>query len=364
MVRLARSRPNVQLIRHPTNLGGAVARNTAVSESTGELIFSLDGDDMLGPDFLEAMTQFWLEKRSDAVGMSTSIKFRGNSTSDVAYVSEYEAPGEAVRFESLLGGPNCSLSVVFLMTRKAFNRVGGYPTEHGFDNPGMGFRFLCNGMSAYTCPQAVYFHRVQYQDSWYVREYAAGLANWNWFCLLDEYLYVFRDEIKDQLLDADLFEVPGKPSPAPLQRIVRGRSNIYQPDVAALVKLGRERVALRAATSKDKYLQYWVGGFYLASKDYERAIRHFGEALAAGFDFRIIYYKMLLASLRRSGRSTSGARALRELALYSQPYPVEARPLRQRLIAGALTNPLTRLPVQLLNSAWLVLRGRSMDATR
>lgn len=140
MARLAAQHPNIRLARHRSNLGGGAARNTAVANSTGDLIFSLDADDMLGDGFLANITQFWMSKRSDAVGMSTSVKFRGSNVDDVAYITRYEGPGKRVRFESFLEGPCCSLSVVFLITRRAFERLGGYPTAHGFDNQGMGFR--------------------------------------------------------------------------------------------------------------------------------------------------------------------------------------------------------------------------------
>jgi glycosyltransferase involved in cell wall biosynthesis len=358
MQRLAEQYPGVALVRHTSNQGGGAARNTGVAKSNGDLIFCLDSDDMLGPDFLRNMTRFWLKKKCDGVGMSTSVKFRGKNLNDVAYVTEFEGPGRRVRFESFFEGPGCSLSVVFMMRRAAFDAVGGYPTEHGFDTQGMALRFLCGGLSAYTCPDTVYFHRVEFHESYYLREYARGMLNWNWFCVLEEHLYVFSDTVKDAILSSDLFAVPGRPAPRPLRSVVEDKANIYAPNYRRLVSLGREAAARRFARSPDKFMQYWVGVHAYSTGAYAAAIDHFRNALRGGFNYRVIYQRMLLAALRLSGRHISGADGLRELTLYAQPYPEDRLPLRHRIVLYGLRNQLTRRSAQLLNSQWVKLRQR------
>jgi hypothetical protein len=330
-----------------------------VAQSDGDLIFCLDSDDILSPEFLRNMTRFWSRKKCDALGMSTSVKFRGKSLNDVAYVTEFEGPGSRVRFESFFEGPGCSLSVVFMMRRAAFDAVGGYPTEHGFDTQGMALRFLCSGMSAYTCPDTVYFHRVEFHESYYLREHARGMLNWNWFCVLEEHLYLFSDEIKAAILANDLFAVPGKAEPPSLRALLERNRNIYAPDYRRMVKLGRHGVARRYARSADKFLQYWLGVDAYSKGRHSAAINHFRNALRAGFDYRIIYYRLLLAALALSGNRTSGSANLRELLLYCQPYPEEKLPLRHKLVLYALRNSFTRRPAQILNARWLRLSRRS-----
>jgi glycosyltransferase involved in cell wall biosynthesis len=356
MRRLAATYPRVKLLRNPTNQGGGSARNKAVAHSRGHLIFCLDSDDILGADFLKNMVRFWLRKRCDAVGMSTSIKFRGSSTENVAYITEFEGPGTKVRFESFFEGPLCSLSVVFMMTRAAFMRVGGYPTHHGFDTQGMAFRFLCSGLTAYTCPETRYFHRVDVPTSYYLREYAAGMINWNWFSVLDEHIYVFADAVKAKILASDLFAVPGKPEPPPLRSLVTGRRRIFAPNYRLLIRLGPRGVARRFQRSQNMFDQYWLGGYHLSRGSYRSAMRHFEEALSRGFDYRIIYLKMLLASLRLSGRAISGPQGLKMLALYSGPFPPALLPLRQRVFRGLVRLPLVRAPVQWLKTQWDLAR--------
>ena len=276
MQRLAAQHPEIKLVRHASNQGGGAARNTGVAHSTGDLIFCLDSDDVLGPDFLRNMTRFWSKKKCDGLGMSTSVKFRGKKLDDVAYVTEFEGPGRKVRLESFFEGAGCSFSVVFMMRRAAFDAVGGYPTEHGFDTQGMALRFLCSGLSAYTCPDSVYYHRVDFHESYYLREYARGMLNWNWFCVLEEHLYLFSDEVKAAILASDLFAVPGRPAPQSLRNLVEGKKGIFAPDYRRLVQLGRNGVARRYTRSADKFMQYWLGVNSHSRGDYSRQSITFG----------------------------------------------------------------------------------------
>ncbi len=351
MARLSAQHPNIRLFRHRSNQGGGAARNTAVQNSRGDLIFCLDADDLLGPGFLEAMTQFWLRKRCDAVGMSTSIKFRGSDLNHVVYTSQYEGPGKRVRFESFLEGPNCSLTVVFLMTRRAFRRVGGYPTEHGFDTQGMGFRFLCHGLAAYTCPDTVYYHRVEYHESYYLREQSQDRLNWNWFNLLDEFLYLFRPDVRRKLVESDLFSVPGRPAPGRLSELIYGRADIYATNYRELIKLGPDGAARRLAASHDPSHHYWLGRYWLGRGRYARAISQFRDALRLGFDYRIVYYRMLQAALGLSGSEVSAPHAIDQLARYCQPFPPECLSWDERLFRRLIANPVLRHPTLLLKSA-------------
>jgi glycosyltransferase involved in cell wall biosynthesis len=356
MKQLAAQHSNIRLVQHASNQGGGAARNTAVANSTGDLIFCLDADDLLGAGFLRAITEFWLRRRCDGVGMSTSIKFRGTDIQNVAYVSAFGGPGQRVRFESFLGKEPCSLTVVFLLTRRAFGITGGYPTTHGFDTQGMGFRFLCNGLTAYTCPDTVYYHRVEFQESYYLREQRDGRLNWNWFHVLDEFLYVFSRDTQSKILESDLFPLPGRPVPPSLLELVQGRDKIYAPNYRRLVRLGRHGVARRLAKSGSKFDQYWLGGYRASMGDYGRALQSFERALSLGFGYKMIHYKMLEASLRLAENPAPAIRALNELALYCQPFPIQRRPLSHRLMYYGLRSRLLRWPLGWLNSRWLRLR--------
>jgi glycosyltransferase involved in cell wall biosynthesis len=361
MQRLASTHPEIRLVRHQTNLGGGAARNSGVAHSEGELIFCLDADDMLGPDFLLNMVRFWQKKKCDAVGMSTSIKFKRDNINEIAYVSEFEGPGRRVRFESFLEGPNCSLSVVFMMTRSAFRRVGGYPTEHGFDTQGMAFRFLCNGLRAYTCPETTYYHRVGLQQSYYMREQSAGKLNWNWLNVFDEFLYLFRPRVRHELLSAELYSTPEKGMPPNLLDVVVGRADLYVRNYRQLLRMGPRGVARRSGGSSDGFAQYWLGRYHASRGAYGRAISCYKRALEQGFVYRIVFYRMLSATLRLSGLAATTPDALEQLARYCQPYPISRLPARQRMFHLLMQSTVLRQPARIAKAFSDRLRHRQND---
>lgn len=331
MKRLATRHRRIKLLRSERNLGGGTARNRAIAHSDGDLLFCMDADDVLSGDFLRNMTEFWRKRKCDAVGMSTSIKFRRADLQDIAYVDEFERPGERVRFESFLEGSRCSLSVVFLMRRTAFDRVGGYPTEHAFDTQGMAFRFLCNGLDAYTCTQATYYHRVGLPRSYYRREQRAGRLNWNWFNVLDEFQYVFTDRVRKKLLQHDLFEGPGRATGAPVSSLVIGKKAIYSPGLKKLIRLGPSKVAREYRLSRNPYDQYWLGNFHRLAGRYRRALDHYSHALTLGLKERAVFFRMLQTGLALAGDERPTQEMLDELSRYSGPYPADRLPWDQRL---------------------------------
>jgi glycosyltransferase involved in cell wall biosynthesis len=342
---LAARYPGIRILRHPRNWGGGATRNTAVAHSDGNLIFCLDSDDILGPHLLKNLTRFWLKKKCDGVGISQSIKFRGRDKADIAYITDFADPGRQVRFESLLDGTACSLTSTFLITRSAFNRAGGYPTTHAFDTQGFAFRFLGNGLTAYTCPETRYYHRVEFKDSYYVREQKADRLNWNWFNVLDEFLYLFNPVTRSRLLEADLFESPGRPTPPEFLGLLKGRTHIYARNYRHLIRIGRNGAARLFRHADDAGLQYWLGGYHAVNGDYRSAVSHYRRALELGFKYRIIYYRMLSAALRLSGNELPIESALTELALYSRPFPTSRLPLRQRVFRKLTAIHVLRGPI-------------------
>lgn len=227
---LASEHNNIQTFFNEKNQGGGATRNKAVTHSLGEVIFGLDSDDMLPPGTLLKMYTFLKEtaKKSvcDGVTIHRSIKFNGNSIHNIDHVDVSPYPGERIPFTSLVSKTKefCPVSVTFMYTKDAFTKAGGYPTSHGYDTQGFGWRFLCAGLSAYTCPDAEYLHRIHASESYYLREYNSGKMNYNWRDILLEHQYVFSDKaqsfirtfnykdftrnIMDDLINIDGFLVP------------------------------------------------------------------------------------------------------------------------------------------------------------
>jgi len=347
MQKLSARYENIRLVRHERNQGGGATRNTAVEHSDGEIIFCLDSDDVFGPGCIERMTQYWLEKRCDGVGICRSIKFNNRDVNSISYINNFNHLGERVPFESFINDvENCSLNSVFLITRDALSRCGGYPTDHGFDTQGLAFRFLANGLSAYVCPGTVYYHRVNYNESYYLREAKAGRINRNWSLIFDEFLYLFSDTVKHQLLKNDLSESN------PIFEVVRNRDDIYAQNYQELVRLGSANAIASFRDVNDKYSQYCVGSFDLSAGNYKKALDHFSRALSLGFDYTTIYCKVLDASLRLAGNASDVVQVLGALKAYSVPIPAKTRRfqrVKKRIAGSAWLGPVARAYIRLRN---------------
>jgi len=195
MEQLTQKYPGIKIFFHDKNRGGGATRNTAVSKTTGDIIFCLDSDDILPANTLPKMVNFLTEKNCDGITIHRSIKFIGNNINDIQYIDVAPRLGEKIEITSLLSKDQVfiPLYVNFMYTRKAFDQAGGYPTRHGFDTQGFAWRFVCAGLNAYPCPEAEYLHRVKYNESYYLREYNDGKMNYNWRDILLEHYYVFND---------------------------------------------------------------------------------------------------------------------------------------------------------------------------
>lgn len=196
MKSLASKHPEIKLFYHNENKGGGSTRNTATSKATSNLIFCLDSDDILTPHTLSKMVDMQNKTNADGIGIETSVKFRGTNSNDIAFTNVFGYRNEVIPLISLLQLNNvmCPLYSTFLYTKKAFATTGGYPTEHGFDTQGFAWRFLASGLTAYTCPDTVYLHRVNFHESYYLREYNAGRTNINWKKILLEQNSILSDE--------------------------------------------------------------------------------------------------------------------------------------------------------------------------
>jgi glycosyltransferase involved in cell wall biosynthesis len=190
---------NIRTITHPTNRGGGAARNTAARAAAAAIIFCLDSDDLLPPGTMRAMLEYLKKHNLDGVGIHHSTKFRGIDTSDIDRTDTFAHAGEQIPLENLLQKNDqlCSLYSVFMFTKAAFEKCGGYPEHHGFDTQGFAWRFLCAGLCAHVCPESRYLHRIEFHQSYYLREYSDGKLNINWRAVLVEHEHLFTKDTID-----------------------------------------------------------------------------------------------------------------------------------------------------------------------
>lgn len=291
--------PQINCFFHDQNLGGGATRNTAVEKTTGDIIFCLDSDDLLGDGTLSKMVKLLIEKNCDGVGISTSIKFRGRNKKDIAFTNNFGFVGEKIPFDSLIektGQPLCSLYSTFMFTKKAFQITGGYPTNHGFDTQGFAWRFLARGLIAYTCPEAVYWHRIAFHKSYYLREYESGKISHNWNKIVLEFFFLFSDEVKNKILDFNLND----PN-LTLMDWLKKQDNVfvsdYQKEIRPKNAEEKEEKTLNSNIS-NSFDYFWLGNKYYQEKKYREAIDQLIKAVKEGLG-AIPVYKILIDSLFR-----------------------------------------------------------------
>jgi len=144
-----RQMSNVKIVRHTENKGAAASRNTAVQNSTGELILPLDSDDMIASTYLQ-LTVPVLVRDESLGGVYTQVQ-RFGDFEDV-WIPECEMPQALV-----WGGPNTCL-----YRRAVFDAVGGYKEHLRFaEDYDFWISAFERGWRFQRVDQALFFRRLQ-----------------------------------------------------------------------------------------------------------------------------------------------------------------------------------------------------------
>lgn len=304
MLDLAKGKDDIILLFNEKNLGGGATRNIAARKASADIIFCLDSDDMLGEGTLKKMLEFIKQKQCDGVGIQTSIKFKGTNVNDVAFVNQFGHVGEQIPFESLIEKDKnnmCSLYSTFMFTKKAFEMIGGYPEDHGFDTQSFAWRFLANGLVAYTCPDTTYLHRIQFNKSYYIREYESGKINHNWYKTFEEFLFLFDRKIQDLILFSDL----NNPAKHILDTIKKSdvvfRNDYKKFIVNSTLANYEEKLAVaNQITNEDRY---WLGVRKMSKNDFVDAFDTFEKLIKDNFSTSYIHYYLKICS-EKTGRNS------------------------------------------------------------
>ena len=142
--KLAQNHKEIKYVFHEKNLGGGAARNTAVENSSGDIIFCLDSDDILPDNMLLKMLKYLKEKDCDGVVIGKSVFFI-DSISQIRNEVYYEE--KKLNFKDLFSAIPTSVTGNFLYKKDAYIKANGYPVSHGFDTQGYGFRILANNLN-------------------------------------------------------------------------------------------------------------------------------------------------------------------------------------------------------------------------
>jgi glycosyltransferase involved in cell wall biosynthesis len=224
---LAREHSHIRVIHHDSNRGGGAARNTAATAAHAPVIFCLDSDDMLGhTPSLRLMHTHLNEHGLDGVCFETISSFADTEPGNIIRTTVFPTH-KTYELEDLIERTAmCGLYTVFMFTKEAFLKTGGYPTHHGFDTQGFAWRFLGCGLKAQSCPGTEYRHRV-FTESYYIREYKAGKTNINFKCVILEHTDLLQDEVRDVLVRTDVRDFT-----KPLMNTLKKFPRVFNADAA------------------------------------------------------------------------------------------------------------------------------------
>ncbi len=167
---------NLKVIYHSRNIGvygGAMARNTCVENSKGNLIFELDQDNYFPPNTIPKLISTLDKHKWDMVCTERVKFFRGEKDKNGNY--EYGYKGDWVYKicdEGYIGIRHILTHTIspaydgnYLFTRESFNRAGGYP-DSILDSFGFGLRQVAHGCKMMIAFGTYYWHRVHPDSAW------------------------------------------------------------------------------------------------------------------------------------------------------------------------------------------------------
>jgi glycosyltransferase involved in cell wall biosynthesis len=167
--------PNLKVVRHVVNKGAGAAANTCVKYSKGDLIFRLDSDNMLPEpeiDMINRLVTLLDSSGCDAAIAETMILFQGDR--NIKALLRYETGSAICDLEHCIThSHNPAMSGNFLMHRRVFDRVGGYPEDHGSDTFRFGFSVYATGGKVAILRGAWYWHFYNPRGYWW-REQETG----------------------------------------------------------------------------------------------------------------------------------------------------------------------------------------------
>lgn len=132
------------------NVGVAKARHEAVRMSTSELILFVDGDDVLSPDYLEKMVR---------------VLMKGG---DIAYPDLYLWAGKENRLvitpkkitpEFVQDFKKVVIPVTSLMSRKMYDKLGGFREWEVLEDLDFFIRAMCNGYTFKKAETLLWYRR-------------------------------------------------------------------------------------------------------------------------------------------------------------------------------------------------------------
>ena len=184
--------PNVSVLRHTLNKGGAAARNTAAERASNSLIFCLDSDNVLVPGSVEKLQRLLVENDADVASFQ-ELRFFTSATVEITHKWVFQ-PGVIALADCLAGTVVPISSGNYLYSRASWQRAGGYPEFAGaLDAWGFGLRQMATGSKMVVLPDSFYYHRSGHESYW-VREAKRGETSSKALQIITPYLDLLEDQ--------------------------------------------------------------------------------------------------------------------------------------------------------------------------
>lgn len=298
--RYAAQYPNVVALRHESNRGGGAARNAGIRAARHDLLFVLDSDDLLAGNgaLLRAVELLTSRPALDGVATGRSEFFETNPAALIRTVRYKPGP---TSFPDLFKGPSPVLGNL-LFRRSIYDKVGGYPSHHGFDTQAFGSRLLANLAAIEVLDDVIYHQRLPRKPSYYVRESRAGNIGRNSYFVVEEAVYKFRPQVRSLVAGFHYAD------PRALARgetiwnrlaTMAGQEDIF--DEEGLRLDDRGAYALHSA-SPDPILQSWCAGFELRWNDLAGLADRLDRLRGTPSAVRILYPLLARASAQSLSR--------------------------------------------------------------
>lgn len=161
------------------NLGVVVARNNGIMQAVSDLIYPLDGDDIIAPTALQEMYDVITNTKFRVVGCECQTFGKNNNFFLQPKFSKYQMYGMH---------ENCIISALFY--RKDFMCFGMYKIAfngYGGDDMDYWLNYLDNNLPMYRIPKILFFYRIKNEAE----------SVWKNYC---EKEFVARHKYKERLL--------------------------------------------------------------------------------------------------------------------------------------------------------------------
>lgn len=204
MQQLATEHTNITLLFHPENRGGGAARNTGIKQSSGELIYCLDSDNVFAPDSIKPMLAHLESTGADGVAFYERRFFFANNLHKYR-AQKNDILDRAITLQDIFKQPEPLLDN-FIYTKTSYQKTNGYPEHHGFDTQCFELRYLAAGNKVHICPDAIFYHRQGMRErSYFERVHASGMFSVNFMLIYEELLHILKPAVCAELVTFPLF---------------------------------------------------------------------------------------------------------------------------------------------------------------